>query len=604
MNKLEEVFLQVNEILTVPKEEVRQKYMATGNEYVSLPSIVEGNIESVNALLKSTNSLLDFRGRIAPYVVNESGQALVLTSQYYENSWIPVTEYSSGDLRMKSKIICPPGHKGFCILLEMTNTGNQASLLECGVGGEWESSFSTVFQEQKICAQRNIFLHQWTNSVIFDLKSGTSMLCMAAAADGAAESELAETSFLLKQKLEIDAGQTVCRGYYFSLNLEMDGAGTTNIDLRRRGATALYRQQKAWLTQRRINTQDAYLDEITNRNLLFCYFYSAGYTIDTQELVLLTSRSPKYYVSTAFWGRDSLLWAFPGIYQLDKAKARELLLVCFTTYMQNAGIHALYINGTVLYPGFELDQAAAYLVALGEYIEWSADFSILKNEAIRLGTERLLELLESWKDAETGLYRTELNPSDDPVGCIFLTYNNVLVWKGLRYMERLGYPVDKQAQRLQESIIRHLVIEKEGKKMFAWAGDGQGGSELYDDPPGSLILLKYYGFCDKDDEIYKNTMDWVFSTRNVYYYNVNGFRGTGCIHSPSIWPMSLCNQLLSGELDSVEALAMFRQMPMDNGFACETVSELDGGLKTGGAFATFAGFLGYTLAKIFAETVG
>jgi meiotically up-regulated gene 157 (Mug157) protein len=282
-----------------------------------------------------------------------------------------------------------------------------------------------------------------------------------------------------------------------------------------------------------------------------------------------------------------------------------MLLVCYTAYIKNAGIHALYINGSVLYPGFELDEAAAYLVALGEYVQWSGDCAILEDERIRAGIEKILEILEGWKDPETGLFKTELDPSDDPVKRPFLTYDNVLVWKGMSYLEQMGFMAKEKPEQLRESITRHLVIEKEGKKLYAWATDGKGGSEIYDDPPGSLVLLKYYGFCDEKDETYNNTVEWIFSAENKYYYSKNGICGTGCVHSPYIWPMSLCNQLLSGAgSDKSEILAMFRQMPMDNGFACETVSEVDGRLKTGGAFATFAGLLGYTLAKIFVETVG
>ena len=31
--------------------------------------------------------------------------------------------------------------------------------------------------------------------------------------------------------------------------------------------------------------------------------------------------------------------------------------------------------------------------------------------------------------------------------------------------------------------------------MFAWAVDGAGRFQLYDNPPGSLQLLAFYGFC-------------------------------------------------------------------------------------------------------------
>ena len=72
-----------------------------------------------------------------------------------------------------------------------------------------------------------------------------------------------------------------------------------------------------YLRSRSWHTDDAHLRALYNTNLFFCIFYSTGRTIDTEELVLVTSRSPRYYVSAAYWDRDSLFWSFPGILDAD-----------------------------------------------------------------------------------------------------------------------------------------------------------------------------------------------------------------------------------------------------------------------------------------------
>ena len=77
---------------------------------------------------------------------------------------------------------------------------------------------------------------------------------------------------------------------------------------------------------------------------------ASGRTIDTEELCMMTSRSPRYYVSAAYWDRDSLLWAFPAIVEADGNYARELLLSIFQRQGRNFGIHSRYIDGTVLEP--------------------------------------------------------------------------------------------------------------------------------------------------------------------------------------------------------------------------------------------------------------
>jgi len=64
-------------------------------------------------------------------------------------------------------------------------------------------------------------------------------------------------------------------------------------------------------------------------------------------------------VSAAFWARDVLLWSMPALVLTDAARARDVLLYSMRIGTLNVGDHALYMDGTALYPGFELDEAAA-----------------------------------------------------------------------------------------------------------------------------------------------------------------------------------------------------------------------------------------------------
>ena len=123
-----------------------------------------------------------------------------------------------------------------------------------------------------------------------------------------------------------------------------------------------------WLDARRWPIPDAQLERLYNTNLFFCLFYSAGITLDTEELVLVTSRSPRYYVSAAYWDRDSLLWSFPTVVDADPALARRMLDYVFGRQRRNLGVHSRYIDGTVLEPGFELDELMAPVLALERYV--------------------------------------------------------------------------------------------------------------------------------------------------------------------------------------------------------------------------------------------
>lgn len=116
------------------------------------------------------------------------------------------------------------------------------------------------------------------------------------------------------------------------------------------------------------------MDRILNTNLFFNFFYASGITMDTEEFVLVTSRSPRYYVSAAYWDRDSLLWSFPSILLVDVEYAKKMLEYVFTRQIRNIGIHSRFIDGTVLEPGFELDELCAPIIALDNYLKspnWS-----------------------------------------------------------------------------------------------------------------------------------------------------------------------------------------------------------------------------------------
>ncbi|QIA27921.1 hypothetical protein DYI95_010740 [Thermaerobacter sp. PB12/4term] len=172
------------------------------------------------------------------------------------------------------------------------------------------------------------------------------------------------------------------------------------------------------------------------RNLWFSLFYAHGRTLDGDDWVLLTSRSPRYYVSGAHWTRDSLLWAFPALLCTDPDLAREVLVAAFARYTRYPGEHSQYLDGTVLYPGWELDQAAAWPLTLARYLEATGDTSVLDEPAVAAGLAAVLAAAEARRDEATGLVATFLLPSDDPAQAPFVTYDNALYAQALEDLAR------------------------------------------------------------------------------------------------------------------------------------------------------------------------
>ena len=195
------------------------------------------------------------------------------------------------------------------------------------------------------------------------------------------------------------------------------------------------------------------------------------------------------------------------------------------------------------------------------------------------------------------LYETFLQPTDDVRSYPYLTYDNVLVWKALRALSSL-YPetygdLAGEAEELRRSILEHCVVQGPNGPYYAWSTDLEGHTDVYDEPPGSLLLLPYLGFCAPDDPAYQNTVRQIRAPEYPYSFAGCAFAEIGCAHAPHPWMLSVANSLLSGEAE--RSLDLLRRAEMDNGIVCESINEHTGRSATGDAFATCAGFVCHAL---------
>ncbi len=490
----------MDHILTGPEPvDDAQAVAVAANEWVALPEIAPEGCLSVNVLHEGRRGLVEFRG--APLIAGEG------------------------------RYVAPPGYQGFA----------------CD-GPHWRGELGAaglaLFSRRRLQAPERIYFQPFSQCLVWEIE-GVAALALRGA------------------DLRVDGRSWEAGGPLFvGVAPEGDGAGCMAVDLARRGVTALAAAADAEEAALRAASGlgEGELADLAFRNLLFCHRFAAGRAIDTGEWCLVTSRSPRYYVAAAHWSRDSLLWALPGIWAIDRERARLWVEVALRRYARHPGEHALYLDGSVLYPGFELDQAAALALA-----------------ARAAGLEG--PPLAPYRDPATGLYRTFLLPSDDPAQMPFVTYDNALVWAAT------GDP------GLAAAIRRHCVVPGPFGPQFAWAVDGRGGHVLYDEPPGSLELLAYYGFCQPGDAVHRNTVAWIHSPHNPDHIAGSAFGDVGCPHAPWPWVLSWANGLLTGrEVGSVVPA-------MDGGLACESVDPVTGRVKTGPAFATAAGFLGHALRR-------
>lgn len=583
------------------------KYRVTGNEYVSLPTIREadGAIEGVTFLYMAAKGMLETRGSgDAPFLrpaLEIDGVTTPLTGMQwtYTCHWLPEFAATAGDVTVRGTHFAPLGHRGFVYRFQVENDGAEKEVA-VHLHGCWGETLHQINETKPVQGTKHAFESGWNHGFVMEMRTGLPLFSIAPMGDQEMQGSFEKDGdgtirFVLTETKVVGKQESAAFSFVFGFGYEEVSASTSAKEIIRQGIDRCYRDTCDWLTKRTIDAGNGKLTSLLNLNMFFSFFFASGITLDTEEFCLMTSRSPRYYVSAAYWDRDSLLWSFPAILMADKEYAAEILHYVFTKQIRNVGIHSRFIDGTVLEPGFELDELCAPVIALGNYIEKTGDSGFAQRPYVQDGLRRILAILATKRNAQLGLYETFLQPTDDMHVYPYLTYDNVLVWKTFLLLADMldENALIGDAEQVRTAILAHCIKEHNGKQVYCWSCDADGQYDFYDEPPGSLMLLPFYGFCALDDAVYSNTVDMIRDPAYAYSFVGKPIAEIGCAHAPHPWVLSICNSLLSGHKET--ALAHLGRTEMDNGIACESVDEHTGACATGAAFATCAGFLAYAL---------
>jgi uncharacterized protein len=594
----EEPLLTAAPIISEPPQRI-----PTGNLVVALPTIqrADGGIYRAGVLHMGARAQLDLVGDeaarrplLCPFL-ERGGARLPFGELSWSRDafWLPKFRARADGLNVTGTIFAPIDEHGFVYLLEVSGT-TPAEPIVVGIEGWWDGVEATIFEMRRIQASIELWHDDWTGTLVGEARTGLPLLAWGVQPSVPGEVVIDGLHYLWRCELDA-AGGPARVAFYVGVNLEADGARTTSLHLRRRGSDQLLKETQQWLLARALPVESP-ARQVLNENLFFSYFFGQADSIDGDEAVFVTSRSSDYYVSAAFWARDAFLWVLPAVLLVDRSRARRLLLEGLGRYAPRAGEHALYITGTILYPGFELDEACAPIIGLDNYVELTGDVETADLAEIREALQTLEESILKRHDPQIGMYSTFLSPHDDPVTRPFLTYNNVLVWRCLRVLGRLrarygdvgrGEELKRHADDLAQTIRDRCVVPGPFGPQYAWAIDATGGFELDEQPGGSLSLLARYGFCSSSEPAYQNTLRWMRSKHNRYSFD-GPFGGLGSVHFPFPSIFDLANRLALGD---AEALDMACRAPLDQGLACESFDPQTGEVRTGAAFAAGAGLL-------------
>lgn len=597
----------------------------TGNEWIALPDIraSDGALTTFNVLSMRDRGLLQVEGAqgapvLQPYF-QADGKPVPFLNPSWDliEYWIPTAHVTVDGLQMTLTWCAPPGVRAAFLHLTITNGRNQSVPVSLGVQANWGGLERVTYNPVELLGQRTMSSVPWLDSgEVFSFLTSDTRFAWSLIYPGSEATTVAPPTTLAPQ---VDAehaatlapGQTASADFILGVGLEEFSAGHNAHELGmlldRYGADAVIAQAAAWARSHTRTTGNPALDILMNRNFLFTAEYAWGRTIDTEQLVGVTSRSPRYYVSAAYWDRDAMLWSFPGLLDMGPDLARQALEVAYTTQLRDAGTHSRFIDGTVLEDGFELDEAVAPLIALSEYVDRTHDDAFLRTH--RDGVMLLLRRVESRYDPATGLYSSLQDAQDEFQKLPFITYDNVLVWKAFldtaALFDRLQDPADatsarQRASSLRAAILRGCVAEgapNAGGPIFVEATDEHGQNVFADVPPGSLMKLPILGFVPETNPIFERTYRWLHSTSYKYSYAGTPYGVPGSYRLPETTSWVVADELRLSQ-GKQQAMKILLASPWDGGIVSEGLDPETAAVGSGNAFATAAGYVAHAICSV------
>jgi hypothetical protein len=318
------------------------------------------------------------------------------------------------------------------------------------------------------------------------------------------------------------------------------------------------------------------LDRLINRNMLLAYFYGVGRALDDAHFYLVRTRTPWHGRGVTFREWESLTWTLPAVQLADSALARELILRACEVHGYTPGSGVRYFDGTLFEPGFCLEGAASYALAVDRYIRETNDDQIVEEPVLADTLYLASDDLAARRNAHVPLYSTEVAPSGNPAPLPYTLHGNAVVAQALDVLRRT---LDEQTARdvqdpeaVRAALKRHFARDRDGKSTYASAIDLNGNAVLEDDPLASVYWLPVYDVLDRNESTYRRTA-----------------RAASGDHR---FLVQQCARLLGP--DASEVMQWVRRAPLDDGFAAEQVDE-SGRAQANGGDASVAGLLAHTL---------
>lgn len=521
----------------------RSRY-STANEFLALEDIdaCTGSLKSLLFLYEAARGTVEATGDPAPFLqitLAVDGVPQTLQDCQWEmlGSWIPRLSASLPAGRLHVTYLTPPGERGCLIRAEFLSASQAQITLGFKINWSRTRQISNAILPAE-GSRRAGRLAAFSTGVFLGFRGTWPMFGMGLVLEPEGKWDIASGSRPVEGMLEVAArtdevlvcegivtrgaasGETVSADLHLGLGLEAYAGMASARNLLYEGWDSLFQETLQWLSERQIagrHAAESMLQPI-NEASLYNYFFCHGASLDTERLSVMSSRSVHDTLTGSYHDREACLCSLPGVLLVDPERARRLLEYVFSVQIRNVGGCSRYSNGVPLEPGFMLDGLITPIRILWMYVDLTGDQTILFDQQVQSGINRILEILDTRSHPSVALYSSRLTPAARAASLPYITYNNVLIWRALvdlsdlyhriRDMER-AHETETWARDVRVSVLENCIVEGPEGRMFCFSTDLSGGWELGDEPEGSLMLLAHLEFCRSDFRPFLNTLKWV-----------------------------------------------------------------------------------------------
>lgn len=575
----------------------RVPWQITGNHWVTVPCIhpADASIHMIGAVHAGLRGAIEFAGSsefldgTAPALLRLTlainGEKQVLGGEGIawerESGWIPAFSCKVKDLVVRGVICAPHGRNadlaGFVLDASVENRGSVSLDVAIGVEGSFGERMLRV-KTSRAFSDASRVMPGINASVVLQGDGAENPVAIAIGASRLLEPEIrSSSSWNISEAQAIEAGSSHSLSICVAVGQERDGAEAVLEVMRRRGAANLIASTRAALVAMEPSTAIPAADRLIARHMFFAYFCSIARAIDDAHLYVMRSRVPWNGSGMTIRDWEALMWVMPAVQLADPPLGRELLLrICdLHGYAPGAGVH--YLDGSLFEPGFSLEGAAAFPIAVDEYIVSSGDDKIVEEPLLADSLYNAFDDIEARKHQTLPLYSTEVNPDGSSPEFEYTVHGNAVVALAL---DILAHTLDeKTAEKVQDpaavraAVLRHFSdVGAGGKNVLARSTSLSDGAESFSSPSAAMYWLPLYDLLARDDSIYRRTV-----------------KPLETLESSELFLR--CARLVGP--NGSAALDWMRRAPLDGGVAAELVDG-DGRAIGNGGDAALSGLIAYT----------